>query len=249
MPAALPSMALPRFQLKECAPFWELLGAKEISERPKYMEALGQAYGLVLYRTKVLEAYEGTLEVRGVADYAIVFADHQRLGTLDRRINESKLTVRLSKGQTLDILIDAMGRVNYGPFLGQDKKGLTGDVLLGERPLSHWENYPIVFNDLSTLQFGSEQVSAPAFYRAGIRIEQPSDTFLDTRGWGKGYVLVNGHNLGRYWSVGPQRSLFAPAEWFTRGLNEVVVLDLEQSGMRSMEGHKFSIRDIAGQES
>ena len=119
--------------------------------------------------------------------------------------------------------------------------------MLGGQPLAGWQNYSISLNDLSKLNFKPGQLPGPAFYRANVSVEQPMQTFLDMRGWGKGYVWVNSHNLGRYWSVGPQRSLYVPAEWLRQGLNEFVVLDLEQSGIHSIEGRKFPIEDTAGQ--
>jgi beta-galactosidase len=91
-------------------------------------------------------------------------------------------------------------------------------------------------NDLSSLKFSASPQKGPAFYRGTFQLQELGDTYLDMRGWGKGIVWVNGHNLGRYWHIGPQQSLFVPSSWMHNGTNEVVVLDLEPDHTRSLAG-------------
>jgi beta-galactosidase len=95
--------------------------------------------------------------------------------------------------------------------------------------------------DLSALSFSISKVKEPAFFRGQFEVSSLGDTFLDMRGWGKGYVWVNGHNLGRYWKIGPQQSLFLPGFWLKGGTNQVVVLDLEPSDHRMLHGLKVNI--------
>ena len=106
-----------------------------------------------------------------------------------------------------------MGRTNFGPDMVGDRKGITERVTLAGTELAGWEIFRLPLTDLSALTFTSELKSAPAFHRGTFELETVGDTFLDMRGWGKGYVWVNGHNLGRYWRIGPQQSLFLPGAW------------------------------------
>jgi beta-galactosidase len=89
---------------------------------------------------------------------------------------------------------------------------------------------------LASLKWAKGQSSEPAFHRATFQLGQTGDTFLDMSGWGKGAVWVNGHNLGRYWSVGPQKTLYCPGPWLKQGANEVIVLDIEPGGVRRLQG-------------
>ncbi len=199
------------------------------------MEELGQTHGLVVYRTKVKKAFHGPLELEKVHDYAIVYSNGQAIGTVDRRLDQHSITVDLKAGSTLDVLVDAMGHVNFGLKMLDDRKGLAS-ARMGGVPVEGWEAYGVPLTGPPEKGFRAMKPAGPAFYRGGFDLTQVGDTFLRTEGWGKGYVWVNGHNLGRYWRVGPQQTLFVPAGWLRAGRNEVIVLDLEPSGSRSMEG-------------
>jgi len=238
LPAPLPMISIPRFELKEQAGLAGLLGSPVHSERPLAMEVLGQHYGFVLYRTRVPQKLKGLLEITSVRDYAVVSQGPRRLGVLDRRLKQQSLEVELAAGEPLDILVENMGRVNYGPRLMDDRKGIVGQVSLAGSVLTGWENYALPMSALSSLRFSNSDANGIAFRRGQFELSTMGDTFLDMRGWGKGYVWVNGHNLGRYWKIGPQLSLFVPATWLSQGRNEVVVLDLESSEHRTLEGVK-----------
>ena len=239
LPAPLPLIEIPRFELKESAPLFSALGRPVRAERPLPMEAVGQDYGLTLYRKRLGRAAEGKLEVADeVRDYALVLQGERVLGTLDRRLKQSSLDVRLSADAPLDILAENMGRVNFGPHMVTDRKGITGPVTLGGEELTGWEMYRLPLADLSRLKFSAAPAAGPAFHRGSFRLTAVGDTYLDMRGWGKGNVWVNGHNLGRYWRIGPQQSLFVPAGWLKKGRNEIVVLDLEAGRGRSVRGIK-----------
>jgi beta-galactosidase len=146
----------------------------------------------------------------------------------------------------MDVLVETMGHVNYGSQLGKDQKGLIGLPRLNGAPLTGWEHYGLPLDDISSLRFAHEPCAGPAFYRGTFAVSQAGYTFLDLRGWGKGYVWINGHNLGRYWSVGPQHALFVPAPWLKAGENEVIVLDLHSGGERTLAGGKSQIWDLPG---
>lgn len=239
LPAPLPMVEIPRFELKESANLFSLLGRPVRAERPLPMEALGQDYGLILYRKRLDRAAKGRLEIAGeVRDYALVSQGGRVLGTLDRRLKQGSLDVELTADAPLDILVENMGRVNFGANMLTERKGLTDKVTLGGEELTGWEVYTLPLANPSGLKFSARPQSGPAFYRGSFRLSSVGDTYLDMRGWGKGNVWVNGHNLGRYWRIGPQQSLFVPAGWLKKGSNEVVVLDLEAGRKRSIQGVK-----------
>ena len=146
--------------------------------------------------------------------------------------------MELNGAAPLDILVENMGRVNFGPNMLTDRKGLTEKVTLAGEELRGWEIYSLPFDDLSRLKFTSARKPGPAFHRGVFQLASIGDTYLDMRGWGKGSVWVNGHNLGRYWRIGPQQSLFVPSGWLKKGRNEIVVLDLEEGRGRSVQGIK-----------
>jgi beta-galactosidase len=122
-----------------------------------------------------------------------------------------------------------------------DRKGIIGQVTLAGSVLTGWENYALPMTNLSALRFTTSKVNAPAFFRGQFELSALGDTFLDMRGWGKGYVWVNGNNLGRYWKIGPQQCLFLPATWLNKGSNQVVLLELEPSEHRTLQGVKDPI--------
>jgi beta-galactosidase len=236
LPAPQPMIEVPRFELKESASLSSALGRPVRSERPLSMESLGQSYGFVLYRRRTATAARGRLVIEGVHDYALVSQGKKLLGTLDRRLKQDSLDVELNAGEPLDILVENMGRVNFGPHMLTDRKGITGRVTLGREELTNWEIYTLPLEDPSRLKFSAAGKTGPAFYRGEFRLGTTGDTYLDLRGWGKGSVWVNGHNLGRYWRIGPQQTLFVPGAWLRKGRNEVVVLDLEEGRSRTISG-------------
>jgi beta-galactosidase len=244
LPAPLPMIAVPRFELRESAPLASGLGDPVRSAAPLPMEKLGkqaQSYGLILYRTRIDRPMKGTLEVTEARDYAVISQGERRFGALDRRKRQSKVEVDLEAGKPLDILVFNLGRANFGPHLVDDFKGITEKVTLNGKELTAWEIYPLPFDEPGKLPYSPRPATGPALYRGSFQLSESGDTFLDLRGWGMGAVWVNGHNLGRYWKVGPQQSLFVPAPWLKTGANEVIVLDLEEGGTRSIAGGKDPI--------
>lgn len=239
LPAPLPMVSIPRFELKESASLLSALGRPVLAERPLPMEAVGEDYGFIIYRKRLNRAVDGRLEINGeVRDYALVTQGGRVLGTLDRRLKQSSLEVNLKASAPLDIITENMGRVNFGPKMVTDRKGINGPVTLGGEELTGWEIYTLPLSDITRLKFSVRSQSGPAFYRGTFRMASTGDTYLDMRGWGKGNVWINGHNLGRYWRIGPQQSIFLPAGWLREGLNEIIVLDLEAGHSRSVQGIK-----------
>jgi len=241
LPPPLPVVEVPRFELSEGAALDDLLGDPVHSDQPLAMEALGQQYGFVLYRRRMSKRLKGLLEVDELRDYAVVLQGARKLGVLDSRLKQRSLEVDLKRGESLDILVENMGRVNFGPHMVDDRKGIVGKVTLAGSELIGWENFILPMTDLSPLRFSPLSTKLSAFFRGQFELSSLGDTFLDMRAWGKGYVWVNGHNLGRFWRIGPQQCLFLPSAWLKEGTNQVVVFDLEPSGHRTLQGLKNAI--------
>jgi len=235
LPAPLPMIEIPRFELRESAPMLAHLPKPVRSAKPQTMEALGQGYGFVLYRHRQNASVKGLLEVLEARDYALVRQGARTLGVLDRRLRRRSLDVDLRAGQPLDILVENMGRINFAREMVSDRKGITEKVTLAGSELTGWDQYALPLAPPAS-GYSTRPPRGPAFYRGAFTLAAIGGTFLDTRGWGKGYVWINGHNLGRYWKIGPQQTLFVPAGWLRAGRNEVVVLDLEEGGIRSLQG-------------
>lgn len=233
-PAPFPVIQIPAFELRETAPVFSNLPPAKTSEAVKPMEDFDQGFGSILYRTKLSPSDSPrTLTVTEPHDWALVFVDGKRVGLLQWRRGEK--TVRLpavSKEATLDILVEAMGRSNFGPSV-KNYKGITQKVELGEgtdkKELKGWEVFNLPMNDalLAGLKFAAAPAQGPAFYRGSFELAATGDTFLDMRTWGKGLVWVNGHCLGRFWKIGPQQTLFMPGCWLKQGANQITVLDLD----------------------
>lgn len=238
LPAELPIAPLPDFTLTESAPLWSNLPAPVASEHPRSMETFGQSYGYILYRKQLTGPVEGRLVIDDLRYYAAVYVNQKLQGTLDRRLKQTALDITVPAGPaTLDILVENTGRVNYGPFLQQGQTGITRSVRLGSRELSGWQVYPLPMTSPDGLRGWEKQtVGGPAFHRGTFTMASAADTYLDVSSLGKGFVWVNGHNLGRTWGVGPQQSLFLPAPWLRKGVNQIVVFDFADLARPQMRG-------------
>ncbi|HEV2329451.1 MAG TPA: beta-galactosidase family protein [Verrucomicrobiae bacterium] len=215
----------------ECAPIFDNLRNAVDDATPHTMEAYDQAEGCIDYRTTLTAGPAATLSIGSVHDFGFVYVDGQKIGVMDRR--STNFVVQLPErtgGETLDILVDAMGRVNFGTGI-VDCKGIHGPVKLGGAELTGWKiyNLPLDRRMLAHLKYKDSKVvgTSPAFWRAIVKIKEPGDMFLDMRSWGKGVVWVNGHCLGRYWNIGPTQTMYVPGPWLKHGKNEIVILDLE----------------------
>ena len=244
VPAALPVTAVPAFRFTEVAPLFDNLPAARQSRDIHCMEDYDQGYGSILYRTTLPAlAKNAVLTVSEAHDYAQVFLDGRFVGKLDRRNNEKQLVLpACRKGARLDILVEAMGRVNFGRAI-KDYKGITDKVELTVDTdgypfvcnLKNWEVFNLhdtyeAYRDLrfqplpETAPDGGRHV--PGVYRATFQVKRPADTFLNFETWGKGLVYVNGHALGRIWEIGPQQTLYVPGCWLKKGANELLVFDI-----------------------
>jgi hypothetical protein len=231
IPAPIPAIAVPPVAMRAYASIWGNLPAPVASVQPRPMETFGQYHGLMVYETTLVGQKSGALLITELHDYATVFVDGHYIGKLDRRAGEQ--TIALPRTQNakpvLTILVEAMGRINFAQSM-IDRKGITDRVTLGGMTLMNWRVYPLPLDDdfIARLPEGKVDERPGVFFRGSFDLTEPADTFLDLSGYRKGIVWVNGHNLGRYWDIGPQKRLYCPAPWLRAGRNEIVVLDLHQ---------------------
>ncbi|GFZ89858.1 glycoside hydrolase family 35 protein [Dyella caseinilytica] len=235
VPATPPTQAIKGIKLDESVSLWDALPTPTSSHALETMEALGQAYGDILYRKRVTADFAGQLHIDGLHDYAQIYVNGKRIGTLDRRLKQDHLPVKLAKGDTLDLLVQNDGRINFGEKMRTERKGILGGVTLHGQPLLDWQIYSLPFNDSEALHYTNAACQhAPCFYRgnfdAPVSGDASADTFLDTKGLGKGFVWLNGHPLGRTWSIGPQQTLYVPGVWLKPHGNQLIVLDLLVEG-------------------
>ncbi|KAL2899565.1 Beta-galactosidase 17 [Bienertia sinuspersici] len=136
---------------------------------------------------------------------------------------------------TLYVLVENMGRINYGLHIS-DRKGILSPVYVDGHALHHWKMFSIPLHNLndqssSIIRLPENLSNEPAFYSGSFTIsgeDQVKDTFLSVDGWGKGIAFINDFNLGRYWpTFGPQCNLYVPAPLLRKGKNTLVLFELE----------------------
>ena len=241
--APMPIITIPKFELKT---FAELLLApgKEDRGALKTFEEMDMGWGMMLYSTTLPDIPTQSVLTAEMHDFAQVFIDGQYIGKVDRVKNEKSLTLPpVKKGQKLLILVEGMGRINFGRAI-KDFKGIVGDVTISAevdnnevtwKPREWWQcatddSYETAVNTLrltanSNINKATEYTKR-GYYRGYFNLKKVGDTFLNFETWGKGQVWVNGHALGRIWSIGPQQTLYVPGCWLKKGKNEIIVLDI-----------------------
>ncbi|HBF34909.1 TPA: beta-galactosidase, partial [Candidatus Sumerlaeota bacterium] len=234
LPAMIPTTSIPSFKLTETAPVFDNLPTPVAGNEPLNMEAYNQGHGCTLYRTQLPSGPAAKLKVAQAHDFAWVFVDGKQAGVMDRRSHLFSVSLPArEKAAQLDILVEAMGHVNFGKEI-HDRKGLMGPVeLVAEKNTTklegNWQAFPLPLDDkqLASLKWkAAEPIKGPAFYRGTFAMENPADTFLDLSNWGKGVIWVNGHCLARIWNIGPTQTAYLPGAWMKKGGNEVIILDL-----------------------
>lgn len=244
VPARNKIIKIPAFSTTEIAPVFSNLPAFISDTKVKNMEEYNQGYGSILYRTKLAAGGATTLTIKEVHDFALVFLNGKKIATLDRRKNENTCNLpAVKEGAILDILVEAMGRVNYGGGM-HDRKGITEDVLLNDatgktKELINWQVYPIELSNNGApeyLKFKSGKTKMPSYYKGVFMVKEIGDTFLDVSTWGKGLVWINGHCLGRFWNIGPTQTMYVPAPWLKKGSNEIIILDYIGPSKNSLAG-------------
>ena len=246
VPPANPVVTVPRFKLNPVASILDLLGRPKRFDDPQPMERLGQGYGFVMYRHTLTGSGRKQLTIDGVRDYAVVMVNGKTVGTLDRRRKERTIMVELlgDKDINIDILVENGGRINYGRELLDNLKGITGRVSLDGKELKGWQHFSLPFASVPKT-IGHPTEKSPTVYAGQFELKSIGDTFLDMRGWNKGIVWINGHNLGRYFKIGPQQTLYVPGPWLRTGVNDISIFEEIPTGQSAVEAIDHSILDEA----
>lgn len=220
--------------LLEVAPF---ITEETLSDYPQSMEALGQSHGYTLYRTQVKNQYhEERIKVIDAHDRCQLYINQTHLGTQYRDEIGDELLYRADTPEIqVDVLVENLGRVNYGYKLGapSQSKGIKGGVMINHQFRKNWRHYTLPFDEamLAKIPYQNTlptEVTSPMFYRFHVTIdkEQIEDTFIDCSAYGKGCISINGFNLGRYWNQGPIHYLYVPSG-FLKEENEFIVFETE----------------------
>ncbi|MBQ7208031.1 MAG: beta-galactosidase [Lentisphaeria bacterium] len=228
----------PQTAFSGCAPLFEHLDEIASARRESRflipMREMDQYYGFQLCRCTIPgpfgDVFNATICAHRLGDRAQIFFDGKFVCDLTRNKPGELKKIHLAKSSAqLTVLAENQGYVNFDAFCGEKEKG-AGEIRLGggcNHFLTDWEIYALPMDDLSHLVFGppkSLDYGTPAFYRAEVEMEEPRDTFLEFPGV-KGFVLVNGFNIGRYWNVGPGNTLYVPGELLKKGRNEFIVFE------------------------
>ena len=234
-----PAVPAPEFtaRFSQAVPLWdtlELLGSWR--EGLVTADEAGQYQGLTLYQTAVDLAGPAVLEAGEVRDRAQVFLNRQAVGVLARDHHDRSLSLPDDARGLLELLVEDQGRVNYGPRTGEPK-GLIGPVAAGGGRLDGWRVLPLVLDDIAAaagpLRLPRAGVvtalAGPVFARAVFDLPAEADLYLSTASLGKGIAWINGFCLGRYWSRGPQRTLYVPGPVTRRAGNELIILELHSA--------------------
>ena len=245
---AAPIITIPKMTLTEFCPLDLGMSMPTTSHDIKSFEEMNLGWGAMFYATKLPQIEKSSrLSLNEAHDYAQIFIDNKLIGTIDRTKNEKSIKLPpVKQGATLTILIEAMGRINFGRAV-KDFKGITESVTIdtemnGHDVSYHLKNWVIVpipdsyqtaqhaFDKLDETNrcFSPINFSSPSigYYRGYFNLKKVGDTFLNLEQWGKGQVYVNGHALGRFWRIGPQQTLYLPGCWLKKGRNEIIVMDI-----------------------
>ena len=207
----------------------ENLSAAIYSEVPECMENYGCGYGYIVYRTILNRDYcNSTISFEDVGDRAQIFVNDEWKGTIYVNFTPYNVTFSAMRGDVLSIVCENMGRTNFGPKMMR-KKGLVGRCLIDGKIHFGWNVYPLPMDNLDKLSFRKNVVkNGKTFYKFEFNIAcEPNDTFLRTENFKKGFAVLNGFNLGRYWEIGPQKTLYVPKSLLNAEKNELIIFESE----------------------
>ena len=248
VPANREKRAYGKFELTQSCGFFDALPRLSVpvhSDVPKCMEHYGIGYGFIAYRTRLNRDYDKVkLSFAELGDRAQIYINKKLVGIV--YINDSlEIEISAKKGDCLTVLCENMGRANFGPKMMR-KKGISGRCLLGGKIHFDWEVYPLPMDNLDKLVFSDAKAEEKSvFYKGAVNIEgAPKDTFLKLDNFTKGFVVLNGFNLGRYWDIGPQRTLYVPSSVLKEGENELIVF--ESDGIKGEATVEFTDRPELG---
>ncbi len=250
VPAPNPVIEIEELVLTESAPLSAAFEKTVEAERPLCMEEMEQDFGYIHYETILNEKTKGTLTIKDVRDYAVVLLNGKQVGSLDRRHRQSSMEIDVKDVPAkLEIIVENVGRVNYGADILNNRKGITEKVSINGTELLGWKctSLPLYKAPVGSFNYQNNHIKGqPAFHRATFTLDSTGDTFLDLSSWGKGAAWINGRSLGKFWNIGPQQTLYVPGPWLKKGQNELVIFAFEDTGARTVKGLKEPILDQLG---
>lgn len=243
--APMPIIEVPQFRLEKVMDLCGLVTKRVENRDVLTMEDMDCGWGMIQYTTTLPDIpRKSVLTLNDCHDYAQIWVNHQFVGSIDRVKNEKSLMLPpVKKGDVLNILVEAMGRINFGSAI-KDFKGITSDVQLQTEQdghemtytLKHWvirtmaDDYEAIKTAMASnrveVKDNEAIVSDGGYFKGEFMLKKVGDTFLNFEAFGKGQVWVNGHAMGRIWHIGPQQTLYVPGCWLKKGKNEVIVLDI-----------------------
>lgn len=234
VPKAIKTIIIPAIKMQPYTTIWQNLPTAIQSPQPRPMEDFDQNQGLMLYRTKLIGHKSGWLTITEPHDYALIFLNGKYIDSVYR--DGGKWSVKLPasdvKDPVLDILVEGMGHINFAQYI-IDRKGITDRVVLNGMTLMNWDIYKLPIDEQFIGNLKTTTETAPNtkgnFFKGQFTISKLGDTYFDLSKYAKGTVFVNGHNLGRFWSRGPQQHLYCPASWLKEGKNEIIIFDMQSS--------------------
>ncbi|MGZ3938717.1 MAG: beta-galactosidase, partial [Flavisolibacter sp.] len=235
VPAPIETIEIPSIQMKKAWNLWNYSLPSIQTPQPQPLESFGQNQGLAIYKTKLVGHKSGRLKIWEPHDYALIFLNGKFIDTIYRdggkwEVDLPKTTVDTPE---LEIVVEAMGHINFAQFM-IDRKGITDRVTLNGMTLMNWTTtlVPLDEDFLKTkkpdLKTQVPQDKPCNFFTGSFDLLQTGDTYFDLSDYSKGVLYVNGHNIGRFWNIGPQQRLYCPATFLKKGRNEIVVFDLHQ---------------------
>jgi beta-galactosidase len=210
--------------------------AAETSAYPKTMEEMGTGLGYMLYSLKAKNYHrKNKLKVIEARDRVQIYVDGKFEETqYQNSVGEEIGIEGLPENETIavDILVENMGRVNYGYKLNNpsQKKGIIGGVMIDIHFHQEFSQRPVLLDEkqVKHLDFSLPADSShPSFYKFDLYLDELKDTYFDCSSYGKGVLLVNGINLGRYWQKGPIHSLYCPKDFLRKGINSIIVFETD----------------------
>jgi len=246
MPTEPAAMEIADFTPTRVSGLWDIFpDAKPVKADKMWFETWHQNQGLAIYSTTIPAGPATEFTYQHLNDYGQVYLDGKHIKTIVRRLGGKKVVAipARTKPAKLEVLVEGMGHINFHISMEKDRKGLHGTLKLGGKALTDWKVAPLPLRSLPKVLGKIKQANSPSyrggFLQATFKIEgKPSDTFFDMSKQGKGILWVNGHNLGRYWNVGPQLRLYCPAEWLKTGENVITIVELESSKISPIRGCK-----------
>ncbi len=230
VPERQPVISVPGIKLTNTVGLFDMLESAEPVESDTLLtfEDMNQGYGYMLYRRHFNQPISGMMRVPGIADFATVYVNGEKVGELNRMTGKDSMQIKVPFNATLDILVENMGRINFGTRINANRKGIIQPIIInGHKITGDWQMYGVPMDVMPVMpKMHSPYVKGqPTLYFGTFELDNVGDTFLDMEKWGKGIVFVNGVNLGRYWKIGPQQTLYLPGCFLHKGQNTVVVFE------------------------